>query len=70
MEPTRFSIDWQPTKNVSSPEDRAIDKKMIYLDATNEKPYDMPEPRGEEVYIRIYVDADHVRNKIGLIQES
>ena len=64
MEPTRFDIDWKPVANEPSPEDRALAMKEIYPDSIDEKPYDMPEPRGEEVDISIFVDADHAGNKV------
>ena len=64
MEPTRFGIDWVPTSNEPSPEDRASAMKEIYADASDELPHDMPEPRGEMIDISIFVDADHAGNKV------
>ena len=64
MEPSTFEVDWSPTSNEPSPQDRAIAMKEIYPDAIDEKPHDMPEPRGEPVDISAFVDADHAGNKV------
>ena len=36
----------------------------MYPDAEEDIPKDMPEPRGKEMHITTYVDADHARDKV------
>ena len=36
----------------------------MYPDAEEDIPKDMPEPRGKEICITTYVDADHARDKV------
>ena len=64
LEPSTFDIDWQPTNNEPSPHVRADAMREIYPDALDEKPYNMPPPRGNPVDITIFVDADHAGNKV------
>ena len=64
LEPTKFDIEWTANANEPCPEDRALAMKVIYPDAWDEKPYNMPPPRGESVNISIFVDADHAGNKV------
>ena len=64
LDPTRFEIDWQPTKNEASLEEQALAMKGMYPDVVDEIPYNAPEPRGNEVDISIFVDADHARNRV------
>jgi hypothetical protein len=38
--------------------------KELYPDACDEVAINMPEPRGEEVDINVFVDADHAGNVV------
>ena len=65
LDPTRFDIDWKPrVYGEASPNERALAMKDLYPDAEETFPHDMPEPRGEEVDINVFVDADHAGNRI------
>ena len=65
LDHTRFDIEWVPRKeNDVHPAERAISLKEIYTDAHDELPHNIPEARGEEVDITVFVDADHAGNKI------
>ena len=65
LDPTRFDIDWKPrVHGEASPTERATAMKELYPDAQETLPHDIPEPRGEEVDINVFVDADHAGNRI------
>ena len=65
LDPSRFDIEWSPrTENDVHPAERAISLKDIYTDARDELPHNIPEARGEEVDITVFVDAGHAGNKI------
>ena len=64
LDPTTFDIEWTPQGNEPSPEDRALAMRMIYPDAVDERPHNMPKPRGNPVSISIFVDADHAGNRV------
>ena len=65
LDPTRFDIDWIPTKpSEVHPDIRAKAMKDIYTDAQESLPHNMPEPRGKEVDITVFVDADHAGNRV------
>ena len=65
LDPTRFDIDWKPRVcGEASPTVRATAMKDLYPDAEETLPHDMPEPRGEEIDINVFVDADHAGNRI------
>ena len=36
----------------------------LYPDATEDLPENMPEPKGKEIQITVFVDADHARDKV------
>ena len=64
LDPTRFDVEWKPrVEGEPSPSQRALAKKDLYPDATELLPHNIPEPRGEEVDINIFVDADHAGNR-------
>jgi hypothetical protein len=66
LDPKTFDVHWVVPKSEIElhPEDRAVAMKQLYPDVIDEKPYDMPEPRGEAVDINIFVDADHAGNRV------
>ena len=65
LDPTRFDIDWKPRSTGEiNPQERALAMKHLYPDAVETLPHDMPEARGEEVDINVFVDADHAGNRI------
>ena len=65
LDPTRFEINWIPTKEEEkSPHERSIAMKELYPDASETKPHNMPEPRGKEVDVSVFVDADHAGNRV------
>jgi hypothetical protein len=65
MDPRRFDVEWSPRKNADvHPRERAVAMKEIYADAKDEKPYNMPEARGNAVDISAFVDADHAGNRV------
>jgi hypothetical protein len=41
-----------------------VDWKSTYGDVQEAIPYDMPKPKGKDVDIRLYVDADHAGDKL------
>ena len=53
------------TIEVIEPEDQtstlkhAEGMKLMYPDAQEELPHNIPEPRGEPIQINVFVDADH-----------
>jgi len=64
-DPTRFDVDWKPrSEGETSPSQRALALKDLYPDAVEHLPHNMPEPRGEEVDINVFADADHAGNRI------
>ena len=65
MDPRRFDVEWSPRKNADvHPRERAVAMREIYADAKDEKPYNMPEARGNAVDISAFVDADHAGNRV------
>ena len=48
----------------ASPEARHKVMRRIYCDAREEIPDNVPEIRGKEVQLNVYVDADHTGNKV------
>ena len=65
LDPTRFDVNLVPRKEgEESPLQRAQAMKDLYPDAEETLPHDMPPPRGEEVDINAFVDADHAGNRI------
>lgn len=51
-------MSYAAQKNI---EDDNFDWKEVYLDAAEELPPDMLEPKGKAVQITAYIDADHAR---------
>ena len=49
---------------ILTPIERAQGLKDIYTDACDELPHNMPEERGKEVDITVFVDADHAGNRV------
>ena len=41
----------------------------LYPDAVEEVPPDVPEPKGPKVRITVWVDADHARDKVTLLNQ-
>ena len=65
MDPTRFDVDWKPrSEGEAPPSQRARAMKDLYPDAEEQVPHNMPEPRGEEVDVNVFVDADHAGNRV------
>ena len=65
MDPTRFDVEWKPrVEGEHSPLERAKAMKDLYPDAAQLLPHNIPEPRGEEVDINLFVDADHAGNRV------
>ena len=64
MDPTRFDVEWYPKKGECSPQERSLQMKEIYVDAEEQLPHNAPEPRGNEVDLNVFVDADHAGNRI------
>ena len=65
MDPTRFDVEWKPrVEGEPSPSERATAMKDLYPDATQLLPHNIPEPRGEEVDVNLFVDADHAGNRV------
>ena len=65
LDPTRFDVEWKPRiEGEPSPSQRALAMKDLYPDAMEPLPHNMPEPRGEEVDINVFVDADHAGNRV------
>lgn len=65
MDPTRFDVHWNPRGNNDiPPQERALHMKELYTDAHETLPHNMPQPRGKEADINVFVDADHAGNKI------
>ena len=64
MDPSRFDVEWHPEKNECSPQERAIQMKEIYVDAEESIPHNIPEARGNEIDINVFVDADHAGNRV------
>ena len=65
QDPMSFDIEWVPrTEGELSPQERAVAMKELYPDAQEDLLHDMPEPRGREIDINVFVDADHAGNKI------
>jgi hypothetical protein len=65
MDPTRFDVNWNPRGNNDiPPQERATVMKELYTDASELIPHNIPESRGKEVDINVFVDADHAGNKI------
>eukprot|EP00957_Ditylum_brightwellii_P039583 2994499-Ditylum_brightwellii.AAC.1 len=54
----------EPRGNKISPRERAKVMKEFYPDAKEEMPLDIPEPRGKEVQINCFVDADHALDRV------
>ena len=46
------------------PKERAVAMKHLHPDSHEDLPHDMPEARGIEVDVNVFVDADHAGNKI------
>jgi hypothetical protein len=65
LDPGRFDVNWVP-RNAGDidPKIRAQSLREIYTDACDEKPINMPPPRGEPIDISVFVDADHAGNKV------
>ena len=65
LDHSRFDIEWVPKGNNDiNPIERAQGLKDIYTDACDELPHNMPEARGKEVDITVFVDADHAGNRV------
>ena len=65
LDPTRFDINWKPNKiGDISPAERAEAMRELYPDAEEINPHNMPEARGEEIDINVFVDADHAGNRV------
>lgn len=65
LDPTRFNINYIPRNNKDLPPlERANAMKDLYPDAIEHLPHNMPEPRGKEVDINVFVDADHAGNQV------
>eukprot|EP00957_Ditylum_brightwellii_P105363 8032396-Ditylum_brightwellii.AAC.1 len=62
MDMGMVDLVWEPRGNKISPRERAKVMKEFYSDAKEEMPLDIPEPRGKEVQINCFVDADHASN--------
>ena len=64
-DPTTFDIEWVPRMQGDiHPKERAVAMKHLHPDSHEDLPHDMPEARGIEVDINVFVDADHAGNKI------
>ena len=63
MDYTPLDIEYTGPQN-ASPKARRKVMRRIYRDAREEIPDNVPEIRGKEVQLNIYVDVDHVRNKV------
>lgn len=65
LDPTRLDVEWVPRNQGDiHPRENALAMKELYIDASEQLPHNMPEPRGEAVQINTFVDADHAGNKI------
>lgn len=65
LDPTRFDINYIPRNNKDlPPSERAKAMKELYPDAIEHIPHNMPEPRGKEIDINVFVDADHAGNQV------
>ena len=65
LDPTRFDVDWKPrSEGDIPPTQRALAMRDLYPDAVEQVPHNMPVPRGEEVDINVFVDADHAGNRV------
>jgi hypothetical protein len=56
FDPTYADIDMSSFK--------LCDWKEFYGEATEEMPPNMPEPRGKEIELRLYVDSDHAGDQL------
>ena len=64
-DPMSFDVNWIPrSEGELHPKERAIAMKDLYPDACDEVAINMPEPRGKEVDINVFVDADHAGNVV------
>ena len=64
-DPTSFDINWVPrSEGDIHTQERATAMKELYPDACDEVAINMPDPRGKEVDINVFVDADHAGNVI------
>ena len=63
MDPMKLDIEYKGPEEFS-PESRRKSMKVIYREAMEELPENMPEARGESVQLNVYVDADHAGNKV------
>ena len=64
FDPESFDVQWVPIGNEVNPVERAEMMAEMYEDATDEEPHNMPTPRGKEVDINCFVDADHAGNTV------
>ena len=64
MDPTMWDINWTGGPDEVHPRVKAQYMTELYPDATQNLPYDMPEPLGHAVNITCFVDADHAGNKV------
>lgn len=64
-DPMSFDVDWVPqSEGDIHTQERATVMKDLYPDVCDEVAIDMPDPRGKEVDINVFVDADHVGNVV------
>jgi len=64
-DPMSFDVNWVPrSEGEIHPKERATAMKDLYPDACDEVAINMPDPRGEEVDINVFVDADHAGNVV------
>ena len=64
FDPESFEVDWTPSGEEPSPQERATVMGNMYPDAIDNMPHNMPEPRGEMVNINSFVDSDHAGNMV------
>lgn len=65
LDPTGLDVNWVPLKQRDlPPQERALAMRELYPDACDETPPNMLEPRGLNVEINAFVDADHACNSI------
>jgi hypothetical protein len=63
FDPTELELE-QPVDGTQSNASKAKVMRDLYPDAVEEIPPNAPEPRGQEVQINVFVDADHAGNVV------
>ena len=64
FDPMSFDVHWVPIGNEVNLVERAEVMAEMYEGATDKEPYTMPPPRGIEIDINCFVDADHAGNSV------